>query len=103
MVDGSAQGRALYDKLARVCDRFLGITPSYFGHVPYDEYLRQAIRRQTTVVEAFPSSPSARAFQRLAQAVAAWTPASGARGGIEFFMERMLRAPGAFAAESAAR
>jgi flagellar biosynthesis protein FlhG len=103
MVDGPAQGRALYDKLARVCDRFLGITPSYFGHVPYDEYLRQAIRRQTTVVEAFPSSPSARAFRRLGQAVAAWTPASGARGGIEFFMERMLRAPAALTVESAVR
>jgi flagellar biosynthesis protein FlhG len=93
MVDSPAQGHALYDKLARVCDRFLGFTPSYFGQVPHDEYLRQAIRRQTTVVEAFPSSPSARAFHRLAQALAGWSPAAGARGGIEFFMERMLRAP----------
>jgi flagellar biosynthesis protein FlhG len=93
MVDSSAQGRALFDKLARVCDRFLGLTPSYLGHVPYDEYLRQAIRRQTTVVEAFPSSPAARAFRQLAQAVTAWSPAAGARGGIEFFMERMLRVP----------
>jgi flagellar biosynthesis protein FlhG len=95
MVDSPAQGRALFDKLARVCDRFLGFTPSYLGHVPYDEYVRQSIRRQTTVVEAFPSSPSGRAFQRLAQTILAWSPAAGARGGIEFFMERMLRAPGA--------
>jgi flagellar biosynthesis protein FlhG len=93
MVDGPAQGRALFDKLARVCERFLGFGPSYLGHVPYDEYLRQAIRRQTTVVEAFPSSPSARAFHRLAEAVRGWSPAAGARGGIEFFMERMLRTP----------
>jgi len=97
MVDSPAQGRALFEKLARVCDRFLNVTPSYFGHVPYDEYLRRAIRRQTTVVEAFPSSPSARAFHRLAQAAAGWAPAPGARGGIEFFMERMLRAPGPWA------
>jgi flagellar biosynthesis protein FlhG len=103
MVDSAAQGRALYDKLARVCDRFLKFTPSYFGHVPFDEYLRQSIRRQTTVVEAFPSSPSARAFQRLAQTAAGWAPAPGARGGIEFFMERMLRPSGgaAFKPESA--
>jgi flagellar biosynthesis protein FlhG len=91
MVDSSAHGRALYEKLARVCDRFLKITPGYFGHVPYDDYLRQAIRRQTTVIEAYPSSPSARAIARLAADAAAWAPASGARGGIEFFMERMLR------------
>ncbi len=38
MVDNAAQGRVLYEKLLRVCDRFLGLTPSYFGYVPYDEY-----------------------------------------------------------------
>jgi flagellar biosynthesis protein FlhG len=101
MVDNAAQGRVLYDKLLRVCDRFLGITPSYFGYVPYDEYLRRAIRGQTTVVEAFPSSPSAREIARLATAAASWSPKAGARGGIEFFMERMLR-PSAPLAETAA-
>jgi flagellar biosynthesis protein FlhG len=93
MVAGAAQGRTLYEKVARVCHRFLGITPAYFGYVPHDEYLRRAIRRQTTVVEAYPSSPSARAFERLAADAASWAPASGARGGIEFFMERMIRPP----------
>ena len=91
MVDSAAHGRVLYDKLARVCDRFLGTRPSYCGHVPHDEYLRQAVRRQATVVESHPSSPSARAFARLAAAVDQWAPATGARGGIEFFMERLVR------------
>jgi flagellar biosynthesis protein FlhG len=91
MVENAAQGRELYDKLMRVCHRFLGITPAYFGYVPNDEYLRQAIRRQTTVVEAFPSSPSARAFQRLALALDGWAPQAHARGGVEFFMERLVR------------
>ena len=57
MVDSPAHGRELYEKLMRVCHRFLGITPAYFGYVPNDDYVRQAIRRQATVVEAFPSSP----------------------------------------------
>lgn len=91
MVDNAVQGRELYEKLVRVCDRFLGITPAYFGYVPNDDYLRQAIRRQTTVVEAFPSSPSARAFQRLALAVDGWTSPTQARGGVEFFLERLVR------------
>lgn len=90
MVDTPAHGRELYDKLMRVCHRFLGITPAYLGYVPHDDYLRQAIRRQATVVETFPSSPSARAFYRLAQAIEAWTPVANARGGIEFFMERLV-------------
>jgi flagellar biosynthesis protein FlhG len=91
MVGSQAHGRELYEKLARVCDRFLRITLSFFGHVPDDDYVKQAVRRQTTVVEAFPQSPSARAFQRLALAADGWAPPARARGGVEFFMERLVR------------
>jgi flagellar biosynthesis protein FlhG len=93
MVESAAHGRELYEKLLRVCDRFLGVTPAYFGYLPNDDYLRQAIRRQATVVEAFPSSPSARAFQRLASLADGWTPVARARGGVEFFMERLIGPP----------
>ena len=91
MVDSPVHGQALYDKLLRVCHRFLGISPAYFGYLPNDDYLRQAIRRQVTVVEGFPSSPSARAFHRLASTADAWAPTAHARGGVEFFMERLVR------------
>jgi flagellar biosynthesis protein FlhG len=91
MVESPSHGRELYEKLARVCERFLNITPAYFGYVPQDEFLRQAIRRQTTVVEAFPHSPSARAFKRLALAADGWPTSSRARGGVEFFMERLVQ------------
>jgi flagellar biosynthesis protein FlhG len=98
MVDSPAQGRELYEKLMRVCHRFLGITPAYFGYVPNDAYLRDAIRRQATVVEAFPSSPSARAFQRLARVVDGWETPAQARGGVEFFMERLVQSNSEFMA-----
>jgi flagellar biosynthesis protein FlhG len=91
MVDGPAHGRALHDKLARVCQRFLGVTPVYCGAIPHDEYLRRSIRRQATVVETYPSSPSARAFAQLAAGADAWPQAAGIRGGLEFFMERWVR------------
>jgi flagellar biosynthesis protein FlhG len=91
MVDSAVHGRELYEKLMRVCHRFLGITPAYFGYLPNDEYVRHAIRRQSTVVEAFPSSPAARAFQRLARIVEGWEAPAHARGGVEFFMERLVR------------
>jgi flagellar biosynthesis protein FlhG len=91
MVDGPAQGRALYDKLLRVTEKFLGVVPAYTGAIPSDEYLRKAIRRQSTVVESYPHSPSARAFHQLALAVDGWPAARVARGGIEFFMERLVR------------
>jgi flagellar biosynthesis protein FlhG len=90
MVESPAHGRELYEKLMRVCHRFLGLTPAYFGYIPNDDYLRQAIRAQATVVEAFPGSPSARAFQRLALASDSWTAPPEARGGVEFFFERLV-------------
>jgi sigma54-dependent transcription regulator len=98
MGDSPAQGRALYEKLMRVCHRFLGLTPGYFGYVPNDDYIRQSIRRQTTVFEAFPSSPSARAFQRLARVVEGWQVPAHARGGVEFFIERLVQSDRAFLA-----
>ena len=93
-VESAVHGRELHEKLMRVCHRFLGITPAYLGYLPDDDYVRQAIRRQTTVVEAFPSSPAARAFQRLARAVDGWEAPTQARGGVEFFMERLVRSNG---------
>jgi len=96
-VESAAHGRELNEKLMRVCHRFLGITPTYLGYLPEDDYVRQAIRGQTTVVEAFPSSPAARAFQRLARAVDGWEAPAHARGGVEFFMERLVRPSTPFA------
>jgi len=90
MVESPNQGRALFDKLARVTERFLGIVPNYFGAIPHDDYLRRAIQRQGTVVEAYPSSVSARAFKRLAGEADTWTMAPGSRGCMEFFVERLL-------------
>jgi len=98
-VESAAEGRELHEKLMRVCHRFLGITPAYLGYLPEDEFVRQAIRRQATVVEAFPSSPAARAFQRIARAIDAWDAPLHARGGVEFFMERLVRSNEACAAE----
>jgi flagellar biosynthesis protein FlhG len=90
MVENANHGRALYDKLARVTDRFLGFMPSYHGSIPHDDYLRRAVQRQSTVVENYPSSLSARAFKKLAQSADNWTTAPGSRGCMEFFVERLL-------------
>jgi flagellar biosynthesis protein FlhG len=96
MVDSAAQGRTLYEKLARVSDRFLRFVPAYYGAIPQDDYLRRAVQKQVSVVEAYPWSASARAFKKLAQAADTWPTAARASGCAEFFLERLLRthAPG---------
>ena len=88
----SGEGPALYDKISRVCDRFLNVTLEFAGSVPYDDYLRKAVQRQTAVVEAYPASISSIALKNLASKADKWSAPQGARGHLEFFVERMVGA-----------
>lgn len=92
MVRNAAEGRGLYDKLARVCERFLGdISLNYLGAVPQCDWLRMAVQRQQPVVKAYPSSPSARAIADIARCAARWQAPTVPRGSVEFFVDRMIR------------
>ena len=90
MVSGPQQGREVYDKLSRVSERFLDVALDYIGHVPYDEHLQKAIKRQKSVVEVFPRSRSAQAFQTLSKKVNNWPVATASGGHLEFFVERLV-------------
>lgn len=92
MVRDPNEGRKLYEKLARVCERFLGdVALHYLGAVPQDDWLRRAVQRQQPVVKAYPGSPSARAITDIARTTARWQPPIGARGNVEFFVERLIQ------------
>jgi flagellar biosynthesis protein FlhG len=58
--------------------------------VPHDEYLRRAVQQQMAVVQAYPSSRVALAFKVLAAAADKWHVPAGARGHLEFFVERLV-------------
>lgn len=91
MVHNANEARDIYENLRRVAERFLDVTLSYFGSVPHDEWLRRAVRRQKAVVDAYPNSPSAAAFAALAKKAMSWGPPQGARGNLEFFVERLVQ------------
>jgi len=86
----SAEGPDLFQKLRRVCDRFLNVTLEFAGSVPFDDYLRRAVQRQTAVVDAYPSAISSLALKNLAVRADTWSVPQGARGHLEFFIERMV-------------
>ncbi len=88
----SGEGPALYEKILRVCDRFLDVSLEFAGSVPYDDYLRRAVQRQTPVVDAYPASVSSLALKNLAVKADKWAVPQGARGHLEFFVERMVGA-----------
>lgn len=92
MVNSAQEGRMLYEKLSRVTNRFLDVTLSFYGVLPFDQYLRKAVQRQKPVVEAFPRSRSAIAFKNLALKADKWPMPAKASGHLEFFVERLINA-----------
>jgi len=93
MVRSEQEGRNMYAKLTTVTDRFLDVTLQYVGSIPYDESVRKAVQKQQPVCRAFPRSPAAQAFSKLAQKVTGWPVLSAPRGHLEFFVERLVRMP----------
>lgn len=85
-----SEGKDLFDKLYKVSERFLDVILSYAGAIPHDDWLRRAVQRQQAVVEAFPASASAVAFRELARRTIQWQAPAGPRGGVEFFIERLV-------------
>ncbi len=91
MVQSQQQGQSLFNKLSKVTDRYLDVALSYAGAIPFDEYLRKSVQKQTAVVEAFPHSKSSQAFKTVAQRVNSWPVRAQSGGQLEFFVERMIQ------------
>jgi len=91
MVHSSQEGVELYKKLVKVTNRFLDATLDYMGAVPYDDYLRKAIQKQRSVVDAYPRSKASIAFKKLAQKTDQWPTPDSASGYLEFFVERLFK------------
>jgi flagellar biosynthesis protein FlhG len=93
MAVSAAAGASLFKRFEHVTARFLDVALEYAGAIPEDEALRRAVRAQRPVLEAFPSSPAARAFKKLTACADAWPAPAGPRGNLEFFVERLIRRP----------
>jgi len=91
MVRSAQEGRELYNKMCRVTDRYLDVTLGFMGAVPYDDYLRKAVRAQRPVVQAFPRSRVAQVFRNLAKKIETWPQPGGANGQVQFFVERLIK------------
>lgn len=92
MTRTAREGEDIYQKLVRVCDRFLDVSLDLLGIIPFDEHVRRAVQRQLAVVEAYPRSSSATAFKKLATSTDRWPVPDHARGHLEFFVERLIQA-----------
>ena len=61
----AAEAHETASNIVNVAQRFLGQPVQFFGSIPVDRSMSQAVRAQTPVVDAFPRSPAALAIERL--------------------------------------
>lgn len=90
MVRSLKEGQELFTKLSRVTDRFLDVALELVGTVPFDEHVRQAVRKQKLVVDLYPRAPAAIAFKALAAKVMTWPIPNRPGGHVEFFLEQLI-------------
>ena len=88
--ESSQHGLDLYAALCTLVDEQLDVLLDYSGSIPFDPQLKQAVHLQSSVVQAFPRSPAALAFRKLAARVARWPQPQTPCGHIEFFVERLV-------------
>ncbi|MGH7133699.1 MAG: AAA family ATPase [Phycisphaerales bacterium] len=65
------EARAVHERIAGVCRRFLAIDPPMAGWVAQDPLMARAVRSRRPILLDAPSSPAARAIARLACTVSA--------------------------------
>lgn len=90
MVRSQSDGEEAFAKLATVADRFLNVSLEHTASLPFDEYLRRAVRRQAPVLRSYPRSSVSRAFEQLADRVSQWPVCTAPSGQLEFFVERLV-------------
>ena len=91
-VDSAQEGYQLFERINQVCARFLNRTVRYLGAIEQDDLILTALKKYQPVSEYAPGSAGARDFRRLAEATRQLEPIQEASGGLQFFVERLVKA-----------
>ena len=89
-VSSEAKARLIFDNMEQVARSHLATPLECLGSVPKDESVGNASRMFQPVVEAFPTSPSATGFKRIAASIAGWPGARDGNDRLDSLMQRLL-------------
>lgn len=90
-VNSEVESLRIYQNLYKVARQYLSVTLEYAGFIPNDGKLRHAGQLCRPVAEVHPNSPSALNFEYLAQRVLRSSCPDKHDGGVENFMQRLIR------------
>ncbi len=80
----------VYRKLTMVSNRYLEISIDFLGSIPADKQMTDAIRKQSVIVDLYPSSKISTAFHALTATICSEKPVSTPKGGVQFFWKKLL-------------
>jgi len=83
-VENLAEGLDVFQRLQRVCTKFLGVKPLHLGSIPYDKYLVRAVKAQEPVSMLYPKSDSNRTIEEISKRVLNYSPVREATGVWQF-------------------
>ncbi len=90
----SGDATRILDRLSLACQRFLTVSVSYLGAIPYDTKIIKAIQVQKPVVEMYPEAISSQCFSTLADRILATMPEVTPIGSLQLFWKRFFSSQG---------
>jgi flagellar biosynthesis protein FlhG len=90
-VKSAGEGQLIFNNLKSVASERGIARLDYGGAIPADARLKQLAALCQPIVEVLPESPSALALKAFASHMLAWPEAEYEHGGVEHFVERLLR------------
>jgi flagellar biosynthesis protein FlhG len=90
-VGSQAEGQNLFKRINQVCAQFLNYTTHYLGSIEHDDLILAAHKKYEPVMEFAPRSAAAQDFKRLAKSICKLAPINSLSGGMQFFVERLVR------------
>ncbi len=91
MVQDENEALDVYRKLSLVANRYLDISIDYFGSIPFDRKMAEAIRKQRAIVELYGGSQIAKSFAALTDRVTAMIALRNPKGTVQFFWKQLLQ------------
>lgn len=90
-VKNSYEGFNVFTRFQETIAKFININMNFLGHIPQDDYVNLAARERVAIVDKFPHSTAALAFNNLCHSIDNWNDDSSLAGGIHFFFERLVQ------------
>lgn len=91
MVADATEAKHVFVNLSQAADRFLnGIVMEYVGYIPMDARVREAVRKQKTVLELFPLCDFSKQIKAIAAELFDGPRRMDAEGNIKFFFNRFM-------------